>query len=149
MTAAEKAALKWLDERVGHAGGCECSDCQAPRTLKAMLAEPRLPRELSDPLCDAIWWACEGDGHRDVAEKIVATMREYLTKPKTKTVELWHVEYSFREFEALDWKPQLSAYPNSPEGIRARDNWILSFKGDKRVSCIHVTGPHKQEVPNG
>jgi hypothetical protein len=67
--------------------------------------------------------------------------------PRYKEVEVMHVEYAFREFEALDWRPQVSVYPNDDKGKAAIKGWLSSFQADKRVAHISVTGPHKQRVP--
>lgn len=107
-----------------------------------------LPEELDDKALLAMWIGQASTITKsDSIRAGYKALYEHLTKPKTKVEEFWHIEYSFREFEGLDWKPQLSAYSVTKEGVKARDNWMASFKDDKRVACIRVTGPHQQEVP--
>lgn len=86
MTDDERKAVEWMDSWLREHTGPP--NREAGRTLKAMLAEPRLPAELSDELVEAIWWACDGHKHREVAEKIVNEIRSHLTKPATKEVEV-------------------------------------------------------------
>ncbi len=56
------------------------------------------------------------------------------TLPKTKMVEVWHVEYCF------SGRPLVAVY-TTEEMARAHE------LPHKSYACIRVTGPHKQEVP--
>jgi len=59
------------------------------------------------------------------------------TLPKTKTVEVWHVEW------ALGSHPMIHLYLSEAD---ARKNATLLAQEQHRT-CIRVTGPHQQEVP--
>ena len=64
------------------------------------------------------------------------------TAPKTKEVEVWHVEYVSRPNGA--WAPALELR-FSPGMAEARANLLREMPAEYR--CIRVTGPHKQTVP--
>lgn len=59
------------------------------------------------------------------------------TLPKTKMVEVWHVEFFF------NGRPCVHAF----ESREAASHYADVGKGDDHRYCIRVTGPHQQEVP--
>ncbi len=134
MTDEQKAALEWL------VAVCPEYDCEAARhvrAIKAMLAEPRLPAEPTAEMLTAMY-----DGW---AEEPVLTWRAayralyaHLTTPKTKTVEVWHVEF------AASGNPVCYVYLTKGDA----DDEANALTACAAHTCIHVTGPHKQEVPN-
>lgn len=127
MTDAEKAALKWLEEMAAIPMGYVPVHA---RTLKALLAQPRLPAEPTAGMLRAMF----GSGHvtdRDIYRALYAE----LTAPKTKTVEVWHVEYVLRGV------PQIRVCGDE----RTAKGYLLPHED---FQCIRVTGPHKHEVPN-
>ena len=65
--------------------------------------------------------------------------------PKTKMVEVWHVEWS--QYPER-WKPFRQSEGSGAEGrawAEERAVW-LTARPDL-YTCIRVTGPHQQEVP--
>jgi hypothetical protein len=57
--------------------------------------------------------------------------------PKTKMVEVWHVEW------ALNDQPMLHLHLSEADA-RASAKFIA---GEEHRTCVRVTGPHQQEVP--
>lgn len=88
---AEKtAAVKWL----GHLYGAPNSvDEKHLRTLKDMLAEPRLPAEPSEEMLDAMWRGYEKTPGSDYRRHhgSYSNLYAHLTKPTTKAV--WRVSW--------------------------------------------------------
>lgn len=109
----------------------------------AVLGRPALPDTLTDEMVEAIWGACVGTSHRKVAEQIVAALRSELTKPATKTVEVWRVEWAERSHARAVWWPYSKTVWNEGDA----NNELNSLARNPLVSCIRITGPHKQEVP--
>ena len=66
------------------------------------------------------------------------------TLPKTKMVEVWHVEYVDAEtlYPAVDVRRDRD---NGTFGAEARAERLR--KQPSKYLCIRVTGPHQQEVP--
>jgi hypothetical protein len=62
---------------------------------------------------------------------------------RTRTVEVWRIEYAERHHVTGDWLPCTDTWPTE-EYIRAKEE---DLRGRSDVACIRVTGPHKQEVP--
>ena len=60
------------------------------------------------------------------------------TLPKTQMVEVWHVEYAYYS------KPCLLIVTEGEEIAREKADQISK----DRCTCIRVTGPHQQEVPD-
>lgn len=137
MTPDQKAAIEWLEQAARRAGLAH--DC----TLMAMLAEPRMPAAPSYndtvavlALCDTAVTGTDLHHVRDVWLAI----HEYLTKPATKTVQVWRVEGAVRGAER--WIPGCCVYATEAEARRRALECELAG-----WSCIRVTGPHEQEVP--
>lgn len=142
MSDAEREALAWLDRYI--TSGCSYEEGHAT-TLKAMLSEPRLPKthEIGESAFVAMFHAAHkhgaglsGSGMREAYRALYA----HLTAPKTKEVEVWHVEFF--------------NISNSIVGVKAHTNLAdaevhaASYRSmPSSFSCIRVTGPHKQTVP--
>jgi hypothetical protein len=77
------------------------------------------------------------------AERHAATAIRMLSRPapRTKEIEVWHVEYVQRMNGA--WCPEVELR-FSPGMAEARANKLRELSV---CACIRVTGPHKQEVP--
>jgi hypothetical protein len=70
-------------------------------------------------------------------QDVVAAAEAHLdTLPKTKTVDVWHVEWAYAG------KPHVRLLPTKTQ---AGDE-AYRLKG-LNVTCVRVTGPHKHEVP--
>jgi hypothetical protein len=142
MTDAEKAALKWLDKVIdGNRGAWGVNDerTRAPCAIKAMLAAPRLPAE---PTKEAIKAMYEGYWTWDGSYR---ALYAHLTKPNTKTVEVWRVECAQFMPSFPKWYPIVCTYDTEQE---ARDI-AVEYEKAGVWRFIRVTGPHLQEVPNG
>lgn len=150
MTDAEKDALKWLDRMLA----CSNPGTDAERsvlTLKAMVAEHRIP---SAGL--KIWVWRNGDHFLAYSHEYPCVsphgdpctlgepagyaflLPSFPRAPKTKTVEVWHVEWADGSIPHID-DPYLSR-DFAERGAQLR-------RDEGRGQCIHVTGPHKQTVP--
>jgi hypothetical protein len=68
---------------------------------------------------------------REAAEKHLATL------PKTKMVEVWHVEW------ALSGLPMLHLHYSKEQAEEA----AAYLAREPHRTCIRVTGPHQQEIP--
>lgn len=141
MTDAEKAAVEWL-ERIASDRQQPCSPTfrmECARTIKAMLAEPRmLPWRETLPLSD-LQAAVESIGCVLSVNTIAAVLDAYhahLAAPKTKTVEVWHVEH------CVEGVPTVTVRLTKENADCSARN--AASVGD---TCIRVTGPHKQEAP--
>jgi hypothetical protein len=137
---AEKAALAWLDY-------VETSSLHGPQerihaaAVKTMLAEPRMPAEPTAEMIEAM--VVDVDGWQENAW-VMDAMREscralyaHLSKPATRTVEVWRVEWA-----AEDRQPRCKVEPSKFHA----DSFAEYLKRERRT-CIKVTGPHSQEVP--
>lgn len=77
-----------------------------------------------------------------VAVLIAAACAHLATLPKTKMIEVWHVEYSARPNGG--WQPEIEIRDSEREaGHRA----ARLREMPNECTCIKVTGPHKREVP--
>lgn len=139
----QKAALEWLDDWAN--APWRCRGQSHALTLKAMLARPVMPEELSDELVEVIWHAsyCPNGTHRKQAEQIVAALRAHLTAPKTKEVDVWHVEWA----EQVNCFPPPESWEAECRAFRDREAADAFAKAHAGRPCIRVTGPHKQTVP--
>lgn len=146
-TPEEKAALEWLDDW-GRAYPSFAGN--SARTIKAMLSRPTLPEE---PTPEAIakilqaTWGVRMEGSqnaKDIAADVYRALYAHLTAPKTKEVEVWHVEYAFRSSEDA-WDPARAG----PYLTQTEAEEIAAIKRDSggHCACIRVTGPHKQTIP--
>jgi hypothetical protein len=95
MTDEQKAALAWLD---GRATGSYGDDAHA-RTLKAMLAEPRLPEEVDIDCASQTAGLYHNEDHQNVAKDAIyayhVKLRARLRKPQTKKV--WHIVFLHKD----------------------------------------------------
>ena len=60
------------------------------------------------------------------------------TLPKTKFVDVWHVEAVWKETGV----PSIGTYSSLAEAHASLPSFL-----EKYWSCVRVTGPHKHEVP--
>lgn len=148
----EKEALEWLEGAIagrwdfGSVGTARWVTKHA-RTLKRLLAEPRMPEEPSDEILTIMREAplksgdadddCQPEWGKRIMRASYRALRSHLTKPATKEVEVWHVEY---------------AGSHGEPGINVKSCRVLADDEADRLrvvgcSCIRVTGPHKQQVP--
>lgn len=161
MTDAEKDARTALDNCIE---ACEnhfqwSFTIEQLRTLKAMLAEPRMPTEPDQATVDAMtrgWYRGSGLGSGTVAlacapygtlgeafRRAWADAYAHLTKPATKTVEVWDCRWTHAgELKAT---PHHSREDAETDAKNLREH--PHNKDGQRWKCIHVTGPHEQEVP--
>jgi hypothetical protein len=139
MTDEQKAALEWLERWSGCLIGEETN--RAVATIKAVLAEPRLPAEPSEEALDAIRQACGTTGAISAYHALYAHLR----KSQTKTVDVWHVEYAMqvRTETGFVFTLHTSIYSTEAE---AREH-SEAFSQGRNAYCVRVTGPHKHEVP--
>ena len=79
--------------------------------------------------------AMDGEHFSEAIELVCTAAKS--TLPRTKTVEVWHVEW------ALGSHPMIHLYLSEAD---ARKNATLLAQEQHRT-CIRVTGPHQQEVP--
>ncbi len=63
------------------------------------------------------------------------------TLPKTKMVEVWRVEWA-RQNSRDQWMPASVAFTSKAEA----DDFVVVAQSAGHA-CIHITGPHQQEVP--
>lgn len=61
----------------------------------------------------------------------------------TKTVQVWRVEFAKRHHVTGQWLPEQATWPTE-QYIR---EMAAELASDPNAACIHVTGPHDQEVP--
>lgn len=123
------------------------------RTLQRMLARPVLPTPPGqgqqsvayDAAVRAICFAC--DMPPSTAMVAYRGLWAHLNKPpapKTKTVEVWRVEYAQRASNEHPWWP----YTSTAFWHRAdAEKFAADRAGFSGVACIRITGPHQQEIP--
>ena len=93
MTEEQKAALDWLDWWTKQTGQWESRAGHA-RTLKDMLAEPRLPKEPTGVLLAAMdegFMSSLNPSHDVAMRAIYHALYAHLTKPATEKV--WHIVF--------------------------------------------------------
>lgn len=153
MTILEKdleEAMIWLRELAKY----KCDYQKPAKTILALLADPRLPKEpsalaidamIGGPRCDRFGellcsqWE---DAYRALYDHLTSPNKK--TKPKTKMVEVWRVEWvQYPD----NWKP-FSQSEGEGEASRLwaeeRAEWL---RKRPHYTCIRVTGPHQQEIP--
>jgi hypothetical protein len=88
MTDEQKAALEWLE--LFTPGGIDAHPYA--RTIKAMLAEPRLPEEVDIDCASQTAGLYHNEDHQHVAKDAIhfyhVKLRARLRKPQTKTVDV-------------------------------------------------------------
>lgn len=98
-------------------------------------------------IADARIWTTPGERHGVATDRlgewlnILADAAES-TLPKTKMVEVWHVE--FAQPHGTEWLALLHTFRDEATAKRRAATWADDYKGAR---CIRVTGPHQQEVP--
>ena len=145
MTDQERAALAWLEE--AHTHSASNINAQWRAILKSMLAQPRLPEEPHGAaIADAISHLGHGvtDGDRNIAREAIRLYHNHLyrrlTRPKTKMVEVWRVEYSIKRSDG-EW----AAHSHNCDTWRHAEQSAENLRAN--AACIKVTGPHQQEIP--
>lgn len=135
MTEDEKTAREWLER---------ACDAQGPsgaplRTLRALLDRPTLPPSFDEKTKELFVRAYKHHrgGFEESMGAALDALYAHLTKPKTKTVEVWRVEFTEHGRPAC-WTC-LSVEEAHSHAITARN---------ANKQCIRVTGPHTQEVPD-
>ncbi len=83
------------------------------------------------------------DSAQNPAGRHADTLKAMLARPKTKTVELWEIEFSARRTPSGPWEPDVMRMP----GEKETDAEAALMRSLPEYSCIRVTGPHLQEVP--
>ena len=143
----QKEAVEWMRRctRINFSSDDEFVRHRA--TILAMLAEPRLPRpeDVPEHVLEKMWWATAPNGsHFDVARAAYRALYDHYTAPRTKTVEVWRVEFAERHHVTGDWLPCTETWPTEDYIRRKEDD----LRGRSDVACVKVTGPHQQEVPD-
>lgn len=147
--ARQRQALEWLDRELEK--GAFYNHGPSPycylKEIKFLLSRPTLPQEPSEALVSAIWRIiCDSTGHpRADAEQILAAIRADISRPKTKTVEVWRVEYAVKN-QSGEWVPQGIHY-RTEAAARDQGKHLLWGHSKSALECIRVTGPHTQDVP--
>ncbi len=65
------------------------------------------------------------------------------TLPKTKMVEVWRVDYAFRQSRNHEWEPRVQNFTEKASA----DHYVMCAGGNDNLRFARVTGPHMQEVP--
>ncbi len=147
MTPEQVEAIEWLKRAIVYAehdkGDCRISDPHRA-TIRAMLAEPRMPEKPTEEMMMILWRAFNSRAQYQgtAAMNAYNALRAELLKPKTKEVEGYRVEYSKRF--GGKWFPQIMDVLYCDESAA---RMVAQHLTDQGLLCIRVTGPHKQEVP--
>ena len=105
-------------------------------TIKAMLDEPRLPKEPTAEMLHAIANSQSENDPWNQARTDYAALYAHLTKPKTKEIDVWRVDF------AVDGEPDcVGCLSEEAAKEFARTAEVASY------TCIKIIGPYKQEVP--
>lgn len=80
---------------------------------------------------------------RDVLRKAGVSFSPDRSKPATKTVQVYRLEFAKRHHVTGDWLADGETWP-SREYL---DDKADELRGDPNYACIRVTGPHTQEIP--
>lgn len=108
-----------------------------------MLSQPRLPEEPSAEIIGALrdTWAPDSTISDGSLRLIYRALYAHLTKPDTKEVEVFRLEWARRCGDG--WDAQCSQHSTR----EAAEEWAKSLSGVRHIACISVTGPHRQRVP--
>jgi len=119
------------------------------------LGQPRMPEHLDGNAIKAFydtWNSAPADGYDPVGQLGVAwtALREHFMKPRTNTVEVWHVDFS--AVRNGKWVPFVNGgyTKRSAADLRASELRNSPLGGEIEpfgYRCIKVTGPYFQEVP--
>jgi hypothetical protein len=136
MTQEEREAVERLEQHAHRLGSYR----KHALTLLAMLSRPALPDVNDHAAIDEL--ARRAGCYRHIVVCLIGA----LTKPRTKEVEVWRVEYCRRgDAGTCDWLPVTRTFMNEQS---ARDTARDLESVPALHACIRVTGPHKQEVPD-
>lgn len=123
---------------------------------EAHLATPlpgaMLPVQITEGIRKAIndgymGWTANAEPGRGFAEGVYNSLLAHLTKPKTKMVETWHVEYCDVSGEPVEWHVDPRSTKEVAENVAAQLALDADENRKRYYACIRVTGPHQQEVP--
>ena len=147
MTDEQKEAAQWLLGASGIDAYSHSDDAKHRATILAMLSEPRLPAEPSADALAAMVKLLERSmysGAPKAAYEVHRALHRHYTAPRTKTVEVWRVEFACKvDADANEaWLPVTRTFMNE----RSARDAAGDFSG--RYACIKVTGPHQQEIPD-
>jgi hypothetical protein len=142
---AEREAMAWLDNLSGaytHVA-----------ILKAMLARASTPPKITEEFVKAVCASMVAGGHlpsfANACEvgTILRWARAEAMKPKTKTAQVWRVEYvedtDVTPGRTRHWCPMVQNFDTEAGADRHAKN----MREHHCYACIRVTGPHEQEVP--
>ncbi len=134
-----KEALAWLDD---WATSRSAAAAQSARTLKAMLAEPRMPEEPSEELIRVMRDGGQlGETYELVSNAMMRhayrALHAHLSKLATKEVDVWRIEYASCPDGPVTDTCQTAAEAHEQAEYLRKCGQL----------CIRVTGPHKQTVP--
>lgn len=122
MTDEQKAALEWLDT-IGQTNNLPFL-VRNVAIIKAMLGEPRMPEVPTPETLSAMnngYWNHAGGGlAKESTRCIYAALREHLSKPATKVVEVWRVEWAGDSGMMIDWTKPLRVVGTHEEVTEAR-----------------------------
>ena len=131
----ERCARRWLQEiSLATAPGAH----NASVALR-MLARPVMPEHPDPEALRLMRVACEAESYSpaQAAYEAYRALYAHLSRPATKEVEVWRVEYAQRTL------PFSASFHTSREA----DEYLVTVARWPDVACIRVTGPHKQTVP--
>ncbi len=82
---------------------------------------------------------------------VYRALHAHLSKPATKEVDIWRVEYAFQaapnSHSPLTWRAGSSSYEGQYAKPSAQSRAAEMEAEPERFACVRVTGPHKQKVP--
>ncbi len=138
----EAAALAWLRTIASDIAPMD-HGMKMARIIETMLARPVLPVRLTSEDAQAIGYELATKYGVNISpaelEATFLAMRRRFTKPKTKEVEVWRVEWASKS--GIPFVDQFHG-ERAEQAARRR---AMEEPGE----CVRVIGPHKQEVPDG
>lgn len=140
LTAGECAAQKAVDERnAGKVYPLDISEFVRPSADDARLTLPKSPPDdLLSEMMRAYNGAPDYCGWDTKWAAVYRALYAHLAKPKTKEVEVWHIEFA----GAAMGNPYIELAESADEAERQAAK--RRYEG---ATCIRVTGPHKQTIP--
>lgn len=136
--------LRWLDDFSLNARSG--TDLLAVAEIRKLLAQPRLPDELSPELIEAIWNACNrtfSNERRPLAHAVLGAIRDWVTRPPIKNILVWHCEYAWRASPNDRWEVRCHAHTSC--GMATAE--ANELRKNPEYACVLVTGPYEQRVP--
>lgn len=79
----------------------------------------------------------------EVSARIYRALREHLSKPATKEIDVWHVEYAVTGDGGKHWMPSIEHHTLEMNARQSESRKLT----EAAYRCVRVTGPHKQTVP--